>query len=59
MNNSCTHVGKNVALQMFTTDAGYKLTKQFFLYTRHVHKVSFPLVPQLANLILREVTVRT
>jgi hypothetical protein len=25
--------------------------------TRHVHKVSFPLVPQLANLILREATV--
>jgi hypothetical protein len=24
--------------------------------TRHVHKLSFPLVPQLANLILREAT---
>jgi uncharacterized protein (DUF305 family) len=24
--------------------------------TKHVHKVSFPLVPQLANLILREAT---
>jgi hypothetical protein len=24
--------------------------------TRHVHKISFPLVPQLANLILREAT---
>jgi hypothetical protein len=28
-------------------------------YTRHVHKVSFPLVPQLANLILREATALT
>jgi hypothetical protein len=28
-------------------------------YTRHVHKVSFPLVPQLANLILREATAHT
>jgi uncharacterized protein YrrD len=26
---------------------------------RQVHKVSFPLVPQLANLILREATVHT
>jgi hypothetical protein len=27
--------------------------------TRHVHKVRFPLVPQLANLILREATGHT
>jgi hypothetical protein len=28
-------------------------------YTRHVHKVRFPLVPQLANLILREAAAHT
>jgi hypothetical protein len=31
----------------------------FLSATRHVHKVSFPLVPQLANLILREATAHT
>jgi hypothetical protein len=34
-------------------------TFTFIISTRHVHKVSFPLVPQLANLILREVTAHT
>jgi hypothetical protein len=39
----------------------YIFSPLFYLYecTRHVHKVSFPLVPQLANLILREVTAQT
>jgi hypothetical protein len=36
-----------------------KTTKYTAYSTRHVHKVSFPLVPQLANLILREATTHT
>jgi hypothetical protein len=34
-------------------------TLGYIVGTRHVHKVSFSLVPQLANLILREATAHT
>jgi hypothetical protein len=39
-----------------TPKGQYILTR---LTKRHVHKVSFPLVPQLSNLILREATAYT
>jgi hypothetical protein len=41
-----------IAVGGIRTDSGNQNTRQ-------VHKVSFPLLPQLANLILREVTAHT
>ena len=43
----------------YCTSIFSKQIERFWIYTRGVHKVSFPLVPQLVNHLLHEVTVCT